>query len=385
MVYCKHRGGKLKKICTREISIYSNWVFMTVEVRLRSLIHRNRQIEAFYYYFISFVKHQVKCAYVPTPIFECSPSRSSAHSRANISQSSSSFRLWSSLVIVSLFPLLRRLCEQTSKNFAFFARRPLLYRGTKILQKRNREHTSYAVYAVRICIALFLPPPPGPLLLWQKFWKPEKFSFCSFGPVSQAEEEEVAALKIFLPMQISVSTYTAQIANEKKRGKRERRGEKKDCGDVSGGGGWLVGPMSELTPLKPHHSSKAGLWVVVWRTKQLPKQFMFCGTTIKVLFFTITGDFASRLDGSTVHSTFIVCCLHVCHLVFPWSLRRMYYTVWPKGPFPAYLSPPPSISPPCSISHRPRKGGRRKGLSGSCKIHHPPLVGIWGREGAPRS
>ncbi len=73
----------------------------------------------------------------------------------------------------------------------------------------------------------------------------------------------MAALKIFLPMQISVSAYVgslAQIANEKKRGKRgERRGKKKDCGYVGGGGRWLVGPMSELTPLKPHHSSKVGL------------------------------------------------------------------------------------------------------------------------------
>ncbi len=169
MDYCKHRGGKLKKICTREISIYSNWVFMTVEVRLRSLIHRNRQIEAFYYYFISFVKHQVKCAHVPTPIFECSPSRSSAHSRANISQSSSSFRLWSSLVIVSLFPLLRRLCEQTSKNFAFLRDRP------EFLQKRNKEHTSFAVYTVRICIALAPSPPSGHACFGKSFGSRKSF------------------------------------------------------------------------------------------------------------------------------------------------------------------------------------------------------------------
>ncbi len=182
-------------------------------------------------------------------------------------------------------------------------------------------------------------------------------------------------------MQISVSTYTAQIANEKKRGKRgERRGKKKDCGDVSGGGGWLVGPMSELTSLKPHHSSKVGLWVVVWRTKQLTKQFMFSGTKIKVLFFTITGDFASRLDGST----FIVCCLHVCHLVFPWSLRRMYYTVWPKGPFPAYLSPPPSSPPMFHIP--PTVQGRRDWAAAARYTTRRWLEDMGDRgKGAPRS
>ncbi len=57
----------------------------------------------------------------------------------------------------------------------------------------------------------------------------------------------------------------------------------------------------------------------------------------------------------------------------------MYYTVWPKGPFPAYLSLPPSISPPCSISHRPcKEEGTERQLQDT-----PPAVGwkIWGIEG----